>query len=98
MRTDQKCPDHSQAGYLLEVPLLFFLVVLTSALVIPRLPKLAGQGALVAAALIVLGCLYYMIVVPGWRPRPSPLSPRWRLVIFLLVAFAIGFGVVTALV
>ena len=71
-----------EGGYLLEVPLILFVAAVLLAVVLPRLPP--GVAALVAlvGAGVVLLCLYYMIVVPGWRPGAVPTGLRRRIALF----------------
>lgn len=84
-----------QRGYLLEIPILLMVVGVVMSILIPNLPPL-GQKILIsiAAAPILFG-LYYMIVIPGWMPGDDGrLKWPWNLLVFLLLAAAIVVGVV----
>ncbi len=65
------------------------------ALLFPHL-SLVGRKILISiAALPVLFCLFYMIVIPGWTLNHSGrLKPPWSLLAFLLLAALIATGVV----
>jgi hypothetical protein len=83
-----------QRGYLLEIPILLFVVALVLAVLLPMLSPV-GQKILLGLALIpVLFFLYYMIVIPGWTPGDrGRLKPPWNLILFVLTAGVIVFGV-----
>ena len=83
-----------QRGYLMEIPILLAAVALGVALLFPALSPIGRKILLVAAVFPVLFCLYYMIVIPGWRPHPSRLSQTTRMVLFIGAAIAIVAGVV----
>jgi hypothetical protein len=79
-----------QRGYLLEVPILLAVVVIVVAVVFPNLPRYGQKIFLGVAAIPVLFCLYYMIVIPGWSPHGGGrLRPPWSWIVFGLVAAAI---------
>ncbi|GFO56373.1 hypothetical protein GMSM_33800 [Geomonas sp. Red276] len=87
--------NQSQAGYLMEVPILLCLVAVSLALIIPHLSTFGRKIAVSIAAFPVLFCLYYMIVIPGWRGgERASLGPVMRWVIFALAAL----GIVTVVV
>jgi len=63
-------------------------------------PGLSGWPAdalLVAGALVWLGGLYYMLVVPGWQPGAPRRSRLGRLAAFAGAAALIVAGLVLAL-
>lgn len=76
----------SQSGYLLEIPLIMAVVGVLLALALPHLSIALRKGLLVLGALVWLGGLYYMIVIPGWQPGRRSGGRAWRLGLFLLVA------------
>ncbi len=84
-----------QRGYLLEIPILVMGVGMVVALLLPHLAPVGRKVLISIAALPVLFCLYYMIVIPGWTPNHSGrLKPPWNLLAFLLLAALIVTGVV----
>jgi peptidoglycan/LPS O-acetylase OafA/YrhL len=87
-----------QRGYLLEIPILFFILLVILAIILPHLRPL-GQKILICIATVpILFMLYYMIVIPGWMPSDTArLRPPWNLLVFLLVAIVI-ITVVTMIV
>lgn len=85
---------HRQLGYLMEIPILLAVVVLGVVFLLPMLPPVGRKVLMVVAAFPVLLCLYYMIVIPGWRPNPSRLSQTTRMVLFIGAAIAIVASVV----
>jgi len=79
-----------QQGYLFEIPLLLVVVGVVLAILLPNLSALGQRILSVIAVPIVLFCLYYMIVVPGWTPDDTGrLKPPWSLLLFLLIAVPI---------
>ena len=87
-----RCGQH---GYLMEVPIILAVTLITLAVFLPMLPPIGRKIAMVVAALPVLYCLYYMIVTPGWRPNPTRwLTPLLRMIIFALVTVAVVTSVV----
>ena len=86
----------SQSGYLMEIPIILFITAILLAVLMPNLPDLAGKVVLVVVALVWIAGLYYMIVIPGWRPgsgNPSRSSKFFRLILF--IAFAIFILLIT---
>jgi hypothetical protein len=71
-------------------------MVLGTAFLFPRLSTLGRKTLVALAALPVLFCLYYMIVIPGWQPSSrGRLKPPWSVLAFLILAAIIVVGVVT---
>jgi hypothetical protein len=88
-------PRRFQRGYLLEIPIILFVLVIVLSLVIPRLPLIGQKIVIVISAIPIVFCLFYMIIAPGWVPG----SHRgglgvWRVALFLACAAAIVTGVV----
>lgn len=84
-----------QRGYLLEIPILLMVVGMVVALLLPHLAPVGRKVLISIAALPVLFCLFYMIVIPGWTPNASGrLKPPWSVLAFLLLAALIVTGVV----
>ena len=84
-----------QYGYLFEIPLLLLVAVLGVSFLFPHLSPVGRKNLIGIAALPILFCLYYMIVIPGWTPNHSGrLKPPWNLLAFLLLAAMIVTGVV----
>jgi hypothetical protein len=73
--------------------MIFFLLVIVVAIVMPRLPS-SGQKALIGIAVVpIVLCLFYMIVAPGWVPGSSGRAPRaLRMALFAALAAAIVVG------
>ncbi len=92
--TNNKSPRRSQCGYLLEIPIILFILVIVLSFVIPRLP-LIGQRLVIAISAIPIGlCLFYMIIVPGWAPGSHRRGiSAWRVALFLGCAAVIATGV-----
>lgn len=85
-----------QRGYLLEMPIMLFIVVVVLAILMPRLPLSGQKILLVVAGVAILFCLFYMMVVPGWMPGESGRGRRvWRVALFLGCAAVIVAGVGT---
>ena len=81
-----------RSGYLLEIPLIVFFVGIMLAILLPRLPLLAGKFFVVAGAVVWIAGAFYMIVIPGWQPgNPRRLQPPWSYLVFLAVALLISF-------
>jgi len=87
-------PRRFQRGYLLEIPIILFVLVIALSLLMPRL-SLVGQKIVIATAVIpIVFCLFYMIVAPGWVPGTHRRGLSvWRLALFLGCAAAIVIGV-----
>lgn len=82
-----------QSGYLLEVPLILSVIGIALALLLPNVSVLVGKILLCFAAPVVIACLYYMIVIPGWQPGPpSRLNRTGKLIVFGLVSILIVVG------
>jgi hypothetical protein len=82
-----------QSGYLLEIPLIMAIVGMALAIVVPKLPGLPGKVLVAAGALVWIGGLFYMIVMPGWQPGNAPRLRRpWSLLVFLGLALLIGLA------
>ncbi len=82
-----------QAGYLLEVPLILMATAIILALLLPSISGVTRQIALTIGVLICTGCLYYMILTPGWRPDYGRgRLPLWRRILWF------GLVVLSALV
>lgn len=76
-----------QSGYLLEVPLILSLTLIVLAALLPALSKPATKVLSLLTSPIIISCLYYMIVTPGWQPGQRIfLSKPLRLVIFFIVS------------
>jgi hypothetical protein len=85
-----------QSGYLYGVPVALALIGVALAIIVPLVPPVAAKVVLIAGAVIAIGALYYMIVVPGWLPeQPTRTGRVARLVKFLVLAalilIALGF-------
>ncbi|MCM0082192.1 hypothetical protein L4X63_11375 [Geomonas sp. Red32] len=95
MKKESPHKDWTQAGYLLEVPILLCLVGVSLALVVPHLSSTGRKIAVTMASVPVLFALYYMIVVPGWMGgNKVPAGPVTRWAIFALAAAAVAAAVV----
>ena len=81
---------YSQAGYLVEIPIIVMAVGVALAVLLPVLPKTAGKVLVAAAAVVIIFGLYYMIVIPGWRPADT-LRLHWprSLIVFIAVVLLI---------
>ena len=87
-----------QCGYLMEIPLLLAAVLVVVVLLLPHLSLLGRKITLAIAAVPVIFCLYYMIVIPGWTPGPRLNWPQYvRWAVFIVVAGAIIAGVVSVI-
>jgi hypothetical protein len=74
--------------------LILFVLVIALSLVMPRLPILGQKIAIVIAAIPIVFCLFYMIVVPGWVPGTQRRAGLiLRMTLFLGCAAAIVTGV-----
>jgi hypothetical protein len=84
---------HSQRGYLLEIPIILFVVLIVLAILLPRLPP-TGQKVLIGiVAVAIVFCLFYMIVVPGWTSGESSRGWLvWRVALFLACAAVLITG------
>ena len=84
----------TQLGYMLEIPVLMAVVVIGLTILIPMLTPLWRKVALCIGTVPVVAGLYYMIVVPGWTPGRR-LGPPWNILVFIIVAGLLIFGVAT---
>jgi len=84
----------SQRGYLLEIPIVLFILLIALAVLVPRLALTGQKITLALAAVPIVFCLFYMIVIPGWTPGTSGRIARiWRVSLFLGCAAVIVAGV-----
>jgi hypothetical protein len=82
-----------QRGYLREIPIVLLILLVALSLAIPRLPSIGRKIAIAAAVVPILGCLFYMIITPGWRPGDEARRrSAWRLTLFLGCAAVIIAG------
>ena len=82
-----------QFGYLLEVPLFIIAVIVASAVLLPVLSTVGKKVLAVSGAVVIIGCLYYLIVIPGWQPSTtSRLRWPWNLLVFLVITLLIILG------
>lgn len=71
----------------MEIPLLFLMMIVVVAIIIPYLSSLGRKILISIAAVPILFAIYYMIVSPGWMPGDrTRLRPPWNWLVFLLVA------------
>jgi hypothetical protein len=91
---NNQSPRRSQCGYLLEIPIILFILVIVLSFVLPRLPLIGQRLVIVIAAIPILLCLFYMIIVPGWAAgsRRHGIC-TWRVALFLACAAVIATGV-----
>jgi hypothetical protein len=78
-----------QRGYLYEVPVILFVLLLALALILPHLSVLEQKVLLGVTTIPILGCLFYLIV----RPGQTAAAPRrghiyGRIILFLACAVA----------
>jgi hypothetical protein len=87
-------PRQSQRGYLLEIPIILFVLLIALSLLMPRLSLIGQKIAIGIAAIPILFCLFYMIVAPGWVPGTERrVGLIVRMTLFLGCAAAIVTGV-----
>jgi hypothetical protein len=87
-------PRQSQRGYLLEIPIILFVLLIALSLLMPRLSLIGQKIAIGIAAIPILFCLFYMIVAPGWVPGTRRrVGLIVRMTLFLGCAAAIVTGV-----
>lgn len=79
-----------QAGYLLEVPAILIVTAIVLALLLPAISGIARQIALSIGILIYAGCLYYIILTPGWQPGGR--LPLWRRLLWFGLATVPALG------
>jgi hypothetical protein len=93
-RMASSSPRQSQRGYLLEIPIILFVLLIGLSLLMPRLSLIGQKIAIATAAIPIVFCLFYMIVAPGWVPGTHRRAPRvLRVTLFLGCAAAIVTGV-----
>ncbi len=84
----------SQGGYLLEIPIILFILVIVLSVLMPHLGLMGQKILLAIAAVPVVFCLFYMIVIPGWVPGISGRAGRaLRVALFVACTAAIAAGV-----
>jgi hypothetical protein len=83
-----------QQGYLIEIPLTLSIFLLALALILPRFSPIWQKVLLSFATVPTLFCLYYLIVVPGWRPG---MSLRGRALGRLVLFFGCAAATIAAL-
>jgi succinate dehydrogenase hydrophobic anchor subunit len=84
---------HRKTGYLLEVPMILMATAIILALLLPMITGITRKVALSIGVLICTGCLYYMILTPGWQPGDGRgRLPLWRRILWF------GLVVLSALV
>jgi hypothetical protein len=85
-----------QSGYLMEIPLLMAGVGLLLAVLVPRLPGILGKALVCLGAVVWIGGLFYMLVLPGWLGGATPrLRGPWKLVVFIAVSVTIIAAVIS---
>jgi hypothetical protein len=88
-------PRQFQRGYLLEIPIILFVLVIALSLLMPRLSLIGQKIAIGIAAIPIVFCLFYMIVAPGWVPgthRRTGLILRMTLFLGCAAAIVVGVG------
>jgi hypothetical protein len=91
---NQQSPRRFQCGYLLEIPIILFILVIVLSFVVPRLPLIGQRLVIVITAIPIVLCLFYMIIVPGWAPGSHRRGiSAWRVALFLGCAAVIATGV-----
>ncbi len=92
LKNPMKALYKKQKGYLLEIPLILSLVIILLAALLPILPEIAAKLLAVIATPVIIGCLHYMIVTPGWQPgQRFLLGRRLRLLAFFVVSGFVVF-------
>lgn len=85
-----------QSGYLMEIPLLMAGVGLLLAVLVPRLPGILGKTLVCLGAVVWIGGLFYMLVMPGWQGGATPRLRRpWNLVVFHVISATILAAVIS---
>jgi len=80
----------NQSGYLVEIPLLMVGVGILLAILVPGLPVMLGKVLVSVGAIVWIGGLFYMLVVPGWHAGSTPrLRKPWNLIVFLALSATI---------
>jgi len=76
-----------------EIPLIMGAVGILLAIMVPKLPGMAGKVLVVVGALVWIVGFYYLIVVPGWQPGNSSRFHRpWNLIVFLGIAVTLSLA------
>lgn len=65
-----------QRGFLLEVPLILTVVAILLIIAVPQLPEPFGGMLAAVGAMVLIAGLYYLIVIPGWRPTAEQQSGK----------------------
>ena len=92
-------PRRKQSGYLYGVPVALALIGMVLAIIVPMLAPALAKALVGAGAVVAIGALYYMLVVPGWLPeRPAGTGRRARWAIFLALVLALVAGAATFVV
>lgn len=87
MKTNHPDRLRMRSGYLLEIPLIMVGVLIGLAVLLPHIPAIAGKFLVIPAVLIMIGGVFYMIVIPGWQPgNPRRLPYPWNFIVFFVVA------------
>ena len=85
-----KTTHQRQEGYLMEIPLLMGAIAILLAIALPRLPVMLGKALVVVCALVWIGGIFYMLVLPGWQPGAAErLKNPWNTLVFAGIAVAI---------
>lgn len=73
---------------------MLFILVVALAVLMPRLGLIGQKILLAIAAVPIVFCLFYIMVIPGWVPGNSGRGGRvWRVALFVGCAAAIVAGV-----
>lgn len=76
-----------QICYLLEAPLILVATGILLAILLSALSEITGKALVVVSAIVSIGGLNYMIIIPGWEPDvQSNLGRAGKLRIFSGVA------------
>ena len=83
----------NRLGYLLEVPIIFLAVLLFLSIFLPKLSGMAGKTFAVAGGSVLIGGIFYMILIPGWQPGNSGRLPYpWNLLLLAALATMMILG------
>ena len=84
----------NDAGYMMEFPLILAGVMVLLAIIIPKLPLPVAKVVVALGGIVLLFGLYYMIVIPVWRPGDTGrLLWPWNLIVFILIATVVVLGI-----